>query len=95
MRHCDPPKVNHNQGAVVRDENVAVVPILDLQQIAHDAVGCHAADKVAASALKRGAVHIAVHLVKILEQRGVRGTAELVARLGIGDTLNDAAAGRG
>ena len=40
-------KVNVDQVSILINHDVAVVPVLDLQQEPNDAVGCHAADKVA------------------------------------------------
>ena len=80
--------------AVRVDHDVAVVPIFDLKEEADEAVGGHGSDKVAPGRLELLRHLVAVFLDEVIVEAHVRLAAELVARFGVGNALDDAAAGR-
>lgn len=77
--------------AILVDHYVAIVAILDLQQIPNQRVGGHGLDKVGPGCLELLGALVAILMLEILGQAAVRLPAELVPRLGIGHALDDAA----
>ena len=88
-------KVNVQDVAGVVNHDVAVVPVLELQQVADHAVGGHALDKVAPRFLKRNRLLAAKLGQKVVVQPVDGFAAEHVARHGIREHVDDTAAGRG
>lgn len=65
--------------AVLVDHDVAVVTILDLEQISYQRVGGHRLDKVRPGRLEFLGALVAVLMLEILGQAAVRLPAQLVA----------------
>ena len=83
---------NVNDMTILVHHDVAVVPVLDLEQEAEHRVGRHRGDEGPPRILERGARLVAVLLLEVVEEVGVGAAAQLVAGLGVRDALDDAAA---
>ena len=81
--------------ARVVDHDVAVMPVLELQQVGDDAVGGHALDEVVPSLLEPDRVLAAVLRGKVIVETVDRLPANHVAGNGVGQHVDDAAAGGG
>lgn len=77
--------------SVLVDHDVAVVPILDLQQIADHRVGGHWLDEIAACRLKLLGRLVAVVMQEVVHQIRVGLAAQLIAWRCVRHALNDAA----
>ncbi len=76
------------------DHDIAIVTILDLQNVACDTVCCHGLDELQARLLEGGRVDAAVLVDKVAEQVVDLCSSHLVSRGSIWHDINDTALGR-
>ena len=93
--HCEP--MRRREGAVGVEQDVAVVPVLDLEEVAHDRVRGGALHEVAPRAVEGARVHAAVAPPEeVREAAPVRhAPLDRVERHGVGHHLDQPRGGRG
>lgn len=70
---------NVNDVPIFVNHNVAIVPVLDLQQIANDGIGGHGFDEITASQLKFFGCFITIRMQKVFVQSRIGLTAKLIS----------------
>ena len=81
--------------ACIVDHDVAVVPVLELQQVGDDAVGGHALDEVVPSLLETDRVFAPILRCEVVVETVDRFSAEHIAGNGVGQHVDDTATGGG
>ena len=77
------------------NQDVTVVPVLDLQDVTHNTIGCQTLDEVGAGKLELIRTLTAIALQEILVQVYFEGLAKLISAVSIRDDFNDASKGLG
>ena len=78
-----------DQVATFVDHDVAVVTILDLQDVAHDTICCQTSDEVIASKLVLGRTLATITLQEVLVKVYLECFAKLISAVRIWDYLDD------
>lgn len=77
--------------ALIVDQDVPVVPVLDLQDVAHHTVGGQALNEIQPGRHERLARFVSVLLQEVFVEVHFIGLANLITAAGIGDDFNNAA----
>lgn len=83
-----PELTNMNDVSCSIQHDIAIVPVLDLQQEAHQGIRCHGLYKVGPCLLESVRIFVPIYTDEILVHPSVCTSAQLVPRLSIGNTLN-------